>query len=194
MESKLKVKYGQQIPTLSPQFLLNCNYMTEGCEGGWPHLNAYFAENGYMVEESCAPYLGVTLGQHCSSFASCAPVAKVSKAWNVGGAYGQSSEASMMKEILRGGALNTEFQAPTVFATYSSGVISEQGLTDLRRLAAEKSEGLQAHGVSHATIADKGLAWQNLNHSVQVIGWGVDERTNGKYWIVRNSYGGNWGE
>ena len=68
MESKLKVKYGTSLPLLSPQVLLNCNYMTEGCEGGWPHFNSYFAENGYMVEEQCAPYLGVTLGQHCSSF------------------------------------------------------------------------------------------------------------------------------
>lgn len=51
-------------------------------------MNAYFAENGYMVEESCAPYMGVTLGQHCSSFANCPPVAKVSRSYNVGGAYG----------------------------------------------------------------------------------------------------------
>lgn len=56
MESRLKLKYGQEIEQLSPQFLLNCNYLTEGCEGGWPHMHAYFAENGYVVAESCAPY------------------------------------------------------------------------------------------------------------------------------------------
>lgn len=62
MESKLKVKYGQEVPQLSPQFLLNCNYLTEGCEGGWPHFHSYFAENGHLVSEECAPYMGVTLG------------------------------------------------------------------------------------------------------------------------------------
>jgi hypothetical protein len=30
--------------------------MTEGCEGGWPHFHAYFAENGHVVSEKCAPY------------------------------------------------------------------------------------------------------------------------------------------
>ena len=27
-----------------------------------------------------------------------------------------------------------------------------------------------------------------------VIGWGYDEKLQMKYWLVRNSYGGNWGE
>lgn len=88
---------------------MNCNYLTEGCEGGWPHFHAYFAENGYLVGEKCAPYKGLTKGQHCSQFKDCAPVAKISKSYDVGGAYGQTSENHMMKEILRNGVLNTEF-------------------------------------------------------------------------------------
>jgi len=40
--------------------------MTEGCEGGWPHFHAMFAENGYLVSEECAPYKAVTLGLTCS--------------------------------------------------------------------------------------------------------------------------------
>ena len=39
-----------------------------------------------------------------------------------------------------------------------------------------------------------GISWQNLNHSVVLIGWGVDPETARKYWIVRNSYGPNWGD
>ena len=56
MESRLRVKYGYEAPTLSPQHIISCNYMTEGCEGGWPHYNALFAENAHVVQESCAPY------------------------------------------------------------------------------------------------------------------------------------------
>jgi C1A family cysteine protease len=29
----------------------------------------------------------------------------------------------------------------------------------------------------------------NLNHSVVIVGWGVDAKTGTKYWKVRNSYG-----
>ena len=65
----------------------------------------------------------------------------------------------MMKDILRNGALNTEFQAPSVFATYSSGIISEQGISDLKELAAEKSKGLNALDVSHETLTSKNIAW-----------------------------------
>ena len=32
------------------------------------------------------------------------------------------------------------------------------------------------------------------DHVVPIIGWGVDEDTNTKYWIVRNSYGEDFGK
>lgn len=83
--------------------------MTEGCEGGWPHFNAYFSENAHLVSEECAPYQASTAKGECKNFSKCRPVAKVSKSYDVGGGYGQSSEEAMMKEILRNGVLNTEF-------------------------------------------------------------------------------------
>lgn len=43
------------------------------------------------------------------------------------------------------------------------------------------------------TMTEQGLAWENQNHSVVLVGWGYDEKTSTKYWIVRNSYGPNWG-
>jgi hypothetical protein len=32
-----------------------------------------------------------------------------------------------------------------------------------------------------------------MNHSVVIIGWGNDSESATPYWIVRNSYGPNWG-
>lgn len=57
VEQRLKLKYGKPMPLLSPQMLMTCNYMNEGCDGGWPMYNGFFAENGYLVTEDCAPYL-----------------------------------------------------------------------------------------------------------------------------------------
>lgn len=136
--------------------------------------------------------MGVTLGQKCSSFKDCKPVAKVSKSYDVGGAYGMTSEASMMKEIIRNGALNTEFQAPSIFGTYKEGLISEQGINAVHALTQTDTAGLKAGQVSKKTLNDDGFAWTNLNHSVLVVGWGVSDDGQ-KHWIVRNSYGPNWG-
>ena len=33
-----------------------------------------------------------------------------------------------------------------------------------------------------------------LTHATTIIGWGVDPKDHTKYWIVRNSYGPNWGD
>ena len=48
--------------------------------------------------------------------------------------------------------------------------------------------------VTDRDLEDYGIAWMNLNHSVVITGWGVDQKTGTKYWIVRNSYGSTWGD
>jgi len=46
---------------------------------------------------------------------------------------------------------------------------------------------------SDTTLNDKGISWMDMNHSVVIVGWGKDDKTGTRYWIVRNSYGKNWG-
>lgn len=41
---------------------MNCNYMNEGCEGGWAIFNGFFQENAHFVSEECGPYKGKTKG------------------------------------------------------------------------------------------------------------------------------------
>jgi hypothetical protein len=72
-------------------------------------MHGYFYEQGYMVSEECAPYLGVTKGQSCKNYEHCKPIAKVQTTKRVGGGYGLVSEIEMMKEILRNGPVSIEF-------------------------------------------------------------------------------------
>ena len=65
-ETRLRYKSGKHVPTLSPQHLLQCNFLTEGCSGGWAVMNGFFAENAGLVADDCAPYQARTKGQSCS--------------------------------------------------------------------------------------------------------------------------------
>jgi len=60
---------------------MQCNYMTEGCAGGWALMNGYFAENSQLVSETCAPYLKSTKGHSCSDYSSCPGIARVAKSY-----------------------------------------------------------------------------------------------------------------
>lgn len=42
--------------------------MVEGCEGGWPHFDAYFYEHAHLISEECAPYEGSTKGTKCGQW------------------------------------------------------------------------------------------------------------------------------
>lgn len=111
MESRIKIKYGKQPPMLSPQMLMTCNYMNEGCDGGWPHFNIFLAENGHLVSEECAPYINTDQNKtksNCKNYEKCKPIANVKQSYFVGGGWGNTSEKRMMKEILRNGPINSD--------------------------------------------------------------------------------------
>ena len=71
---------------------MQCNYINEGCDGGWSLFHGYLVENGHVVTEKCAPYKAKTKGGKCSDHQKCPPYATVEKSYLVGGGYGESSE------------------------------------------------------------------------------------------------------
>lgn len=115
-EVRLRLKFGQskEIPKISAQQLLSCNYMNEGCQGGWAIFNGYLAEQGYLVDSKCAP---MKWDAPCSKFESCEPVAKVNKSYFVEYSSSQTAvdEKLIMKEILRNGPVVGEFKVPKEF-------------------------------------------------------------------------------
>ena len=82
VESRIKVKYGVDPGALSVQHTIKCNYMTEGCKGGWPIFHGYFFENGGIVSEECAAYTGKK-GHPCKAFSHCKGIARVSHTYMI---------------------------------------------------------------------------------------------------------------
>jgi hypothetical protein len=64
---------------------MECNYMNEGCDGGWAIFHGFLAENGHMVTEKCAPYRARTKDDKCSRYEHCPAQTKVTKSYYVGG-------------------------------------------------------------------------------------------------------------
>ena len=93
---------------------MTCNYMNEGCDGGWPHFNVFMAENGHLVSEECAPYIANTTSKTCSSFSHCAGVARVSNSYE----KKHQGELAIQREILRNGAVVVDWYQPPYAETY----------------------------------------------------------------------------
>lgn len=87
LESRIKIKYGKE-KELSSQLPLQCNFMNEGCNGGWGMLSGFFLEAYYTTDEECAPYTAETKSNGCQAYAHCPAVARASETYYIGGAYG----------------------------------------------------------------------------------------------------------
>ena len=122
----MKVKYAHrniEQPDLSIQFIMTCNYMTEGCSGGWAIFDGFFAEQGGIPTEKCAPYSAKTKGVSCANFSKCEPHTRVTRSYYVNGYNYDPTELQIRKEILHGGPVTTEFKADDDFQMYKSGIM-----------------------------------------------------------------------
>ena len=166
---------------------LQCNFLTEGCHGGWGLLAGMFLESYYTVEDHKAPYKAATTEHTCNMYAKIPKAASVERTYYVGGGYGRMSEDSLKREIRARGPVLFDFNAGYEFMTFQSGVLTEKSPHGC------SSSDLSDNSTNMRSQEDNGIQYQKLTHSTLVIGWGVDK--NGmKYWKVRNSYGPNWGE
>ncbi len=53
------------------------------------------------------------------------------------------------------------------------------------------------HSLDEKTWISKGIPkpeWEKVDHSVLLVGWGEDEKTHEKFWIIQNTWGPQWGE
>lgn len=181
---------------------MDCSFVNEGCHGGWGYLDGIYLEYFGAVEDSCARYQASIDPEGCGKWADCPIVAKVKNTRYLGGHYGAMSEEYMIKELRARGPILLDFNAGPSFQAYKRGV-----LTDSQPLNAGRATTMaqtysdvfnydmaMESNTNNQTLEGLGYQWAKLTHSTLLIGYGVDEPTGMKYWLIRNSYGPNWGE
>jgi len=154
--------------TFSPQDIVSCSSLAQGCSGGFPFLIAgrYGKDHG-VVEEACSPYTG---NDTACSTRTCLRHFTSSYGY-VGGYYGGCSEETMKEALVTGGPLSVSFEVYDDFTMYKSGVY---------------------HHV--ALLSGPFQPLELTNHAVLLVGYGTDEATGDDFWIVKNSWGPDWGE
>jgi len=169
--------------------------MNEGCDGGWGIFNGYFSEKGHMVTEECAPYKGRTKGDTCSNYASCPGFAKVKSSYYVGGYNFNPDYKLIQKEMLMHGPVVTEFLADDNFQLYKEGILSQSVIPPQPKneeaLMVPITGSVEFVQLDAQTKVE--MSNQQLDHTIFLVGWGYDKDKQMPYWIVRNSYGDQWG-
>jgi len=169
LESRIRIKTkNQDLVVLSPQEIVSCSNYSQGCDGGFPYLVEKFGEDFGIVPDSCFPYTAQdsSCSKRCFNFE---PQKRYFTNYNyVGGYYGAGSELGIMQEIYNFGPVAVEFEVFNDFFQYRSGIYS------------------------HSKISSKVNFWEETNHAVLAVGWGVENGV--KFWIAKNSWGPAWGE
>jgi len=168
IESRLRVATKNDVQiNLSPQDIVSCSSYSQGCEGGFPYLVAgKYAQDYGVVAEVCSPYTGKD--STCSA-EKCGRH-YVSKYRYVGGYYGACNEELMKISLVNSGPLSVSFEVYPDFMHYSGGVYY------------------------HSQLSDQFNPFELTNHAVLLVGYGTDDTTGEDYWLVKNSWGTQWGE
>ncbi|XP_014325848.1 dipeptidyl peptidase 1 [Xiphophorus maculatus] len=154
-------------PVLSPQQVVSCSEYSQGCDGGFPYLIGKYVQDFGIVDESCFPY--TAKDTPCGVPANCGKMYTAEYGY-VGGFYGGCSETAMMLELVNNGPMAVALEVYPDFMAYKGGIYHHTGL------------------------ADSINPFELTNHAVLLVGYGRCHKTGQKYWIVKNSWGAQWGE
>jgi len=185
LEARMRILTNNtQTPVFSPQDVVACSRYSQGCDGGFPYLIAgKYAQDFGVVEEQCYPYLGKNQDKCEPTLPNCQRT-HVAKYEYVGGYYGGCSEEKMMQELVNNGPLAVAIEVYPDFQQYKSGIYHHVESIKAHWLKQSSSEGYNP--------------FELTNHAVLAVGYGEEVNKNSdqveKYWIVKNSWGEQWGE
>jgi cathepsin F len=170
------IKTQKQID-LSVQEIVDCSHAcaeeppygqvcNQGCGGGWPWSAMTDIINWKgLVTTAQYPYTGMT-GQCKQNLPSPnAPVTNYTCLSHTAATNGgPASETHMQQFLMNNGPLSIAMDA-TPLMSYSGGILGQNGLQ---------------------------CSQDRLDHAIIIVGWGQAQGTD--YWLVRNSWGAQWGE
>lgn len=162
---------------IAPQQFISCDTVSQGCKSGKlsDALEQAYAWD-YLTDETCSIYRGLGHTQDVP----CAPIIKCINC--------KPHDACMVPdeyqifEVSNPTRLN-QVEVTIQEAIYKDGPVA-CGIQTSAALSAYKAGDI-LKDTTKFTAAD---------HYVEIVGWGVDEKSKDKYWMVRNSWGSNWGD
>ena len=155
------------LKVFSKQMLIDCDTSDSGCNGGlMENTYTWIKKNGIMLDEDY-PYIGKK--STCKSDKSKYVDMVVTGYFKYGGSssvFSCADEDEIKEFLYETGPLAAALNANPL-QTYTSGVLD----------------------VNSTDCPSSGI-----NHAVLIVGYGTDPSVGLNYWIVKNSWGQNWGE
>jgi len=167
LESRMCIKgRGQYLYKLSQQDVVSCDYKNKKCFGD-TIVNTYeYIENYGTCSYDCKPYVSFDM-----SVPSC-----------------QYSCVNKSEPFIRYRALKGSFWASNSINDIKENLYSYGPLSTFMETYEDmhlfKSTGVYQHRIGKQTDY----------HAIVIIGWGVDKVNNKEFWILRNSWGTDWGD
>ncbi|XP_064114538.1 dipeptidyl peptidase 1-like [Macrobrachium nipponense] len=169
LEARLRItSKNQRNDTFSAQDVMTCSTIAQGCDGGFNFLTAgrHTFEQGVVAEE-CNIYEAID--ETCDTDPSCSRT-YVSDYEYIGGYYGATNEVEMMHALVNNGPIAVAFMVNGDLVNYGGGIYHNTG------------------------IPNEFTPFEETNHAVLAVGYGVDKMTGEKFWTLKNSWGDWWGE
>lgn len=164
----------KELQEFSVQQLLDCDTDNYGCTGGWMYQGfAYISKYGVLRKEDYRAFTPYMTQQHTCEVTP----EKLEKGHmkDIGYVEHDRRTNSQLKEILQKNTVSMSMFTTGLMQIYKSGVLTE----DFLRCSYTEHE---------------------VNHGLVIIGYGKVQHTDSvrgrckEYWILRNSWGPDWGE
>jgi hypothetical protein len=174
-----------KLPVLSPQMITSCTPTVYGCNGGdatsaWQWVQT--TDHG-LTEEWCYPFTDFF-------FNFTDPNAATSKCYNVSSKYPNKTPYSWFAELTRVGIAGTGLVKQNASAALS--FLAHRGPLSIA-VAAGNWQDYETGVFQNSAASGQDNEWE-VDHAVQMVGYGHDAVLGLDYWIVRNSWSTQWGE